>query len=128
MIELLLTRGDLKGIEERKTAFINLLRKDGYTYVKKLVEAQGCKANTEFELEARRRDVMSHFAIRLAYSQNNELRKWMINMETEYLKLRLTSLNREGMTALYQINNLNYEMVQKKIIKYSMIFTFIFIY
>ncbi|XP_044017701.1 DNA primase large subunit-like [Aphidius gifuensis] len=114
MIELLMNRSDLKTLEERKTALLSSMRKDSYNHAAKLLQGLGCVANTEFELEARRRDALSHFAIRLAYSQNPELRKWMTTMEVEYMKMRFLTLTKEGTTELFKINGFNYEMVTEE--------------
>lgn len=113
MIELLMNRSDLKTVDERQTALLSSMRKDSYNHAAKLLHGLGCVANTEFELEARRRDALSHFAIRLAYSQNPELRKWMTTMEVEYMKIRFLSLTKEGITELFKINGFNYEMVHQ---------------
>ncbi|KAH0554444.1 DNA primase large subunit-like [Cotesia glomerata] len=114
LIELMLSRSDLKTIEERKLALKNALKKDGYNYAAKLLTAVGCSSHTDMDIEARKRDVLSHFILRLAYSQNPELRKWFVVMEVEYMKLRLTSLNNEGMSKLLAINNFTYKPIPQE--------------
>ncbi|XP_008547743.1 DNA primase large subunit [Microplitis demolitor] len=114
LIELILNRSDLKTIEDRKIALKNALKKDGYTHAAKLLTGLGCASHTDAEIEARKRDVLSHFILRLAYSQNPELRKWFVAMEVEYMKMRITSLNNEGMAKLLAINNFTYKPISQE--------------
>lgn len=112
MIELIMSRTDVKTVDERKAALTAALRKDGYHHASKLLNGAGCASHTDAELEARRRDAISHMIARVAYSQTPEWRRWFITMEAEYMKLRLSSLNKEGMTALFAINNFQYDIVR----------------
>lgn len=116
-----MNRSDLKTIEDRKIALKNALKKDGYTHAAKLLTGLGCASHTDAEIEARKRDVLSHFILRLAYSQNPELRKWFVAMEVEYMKMRITSLNNEGMAKLLAINNFTYKPVSFIIIYVELI-------
>lgn len=93
-------------------ALIAALRREGYNWAVKLLNSPGCASHTDSELEARHKDTISHFILRLAYSQTQELKKWFVTMEVEYMKLRLTSLNNEGMTKLLAINNFAYQPVR----------------
>ncbi|XP_015109444.1 DNA primase large subunit [Diachasma alloeum] len=111
MIELIMNRTDVKTVEERKAALTAALRKDGYHHATKLLNGAGCASHTDVELEARRRDAISHMIARVAYSQTPEFKRWFITMEAEYMKLRLSSLNKEGMTQLFAINNFQYEIL-----------------
>lgn len=43
--------------------------------------------------EARKRDHISHFLLRIFYCQTEELRKWFISRETELFKVRLSESN-----------------------------------
>lgn len=111
LVESTVQRTDLKSPEEKKVALLNFLRKDGYNYAAKLLNGLGCASHTEVELQARKRDHISHYILRLAYSQNQELRRWFVNMETEYIKLRFSSLNKEGILMLLSLNNFDYSPV-----------------
>uniref|UniRef100_A0A0C9R4Q8 DNA primase large subunit n=1 Tax=Fopius arisanus TaxID=64838 RepID=A0A0C9R4Q8_9HYME len=111
MIELIMSRTDVKTVEERKNALTAALRKDGYHHAVKLLNGAGCASHNDAELEARRRDAVSHMIARVAYSQTPELKRWFISMEAEYMKLRLSSLNKEGMSQLFDINNFQYEIL-----------------
>ncbi|XP_034941986.1 DNA primase large subunit-like [Chelonus insularis] len=114
LVELVLNRSDLKTVEERKLALKSALRRDGYNYAAKLLTGAGCTSHTDMELEARKRDVLSHFILRLAYSQSPDYKKWFIVMEVEYMKLRITSLNNEGMAKLLAINNFTYHPISQE--------------
>ncbi|KAK0083768.1 hypothetical protein PV325_008256 [Microctonus aethiopoides] len=111
MIEFLMNRADLKTIEDRKAALISSLRRDGYNYAAKLLNGQGCSSHSDIELEARKRDAASHFVLRLAYSQTPELKRWFVAMEVEYMKMKLTSLNKEGMSKLLELNHFTYQPI-----------------
>lgn len=111
MIEFLMNRADLKTIEDRKAALISSLRRDGYNYAVKLLNGQGCSSHSDMELEARKRDAASHFVLRLAYSQTPELKRWFVAMEVEYMKMKLTSLSKEGMSKLLELNHFTYQPV-----------------
>ena len=110
-------RADLKSVEERKATLLNSLRKDGFNYSVRLLNGLGCSSHTDMELQARRRDHVSHYILRLAYCQNMELRRWFVNMEVEYLKLRFSSLNKEGILKLMALNDFDYTPVSRKLSK-----------
>jgi DNA primase large subunit len=93
------------------------LKKEGYYQYAKLLNAQGCDSNNE-DLEARRKDHISHYVLRLAYSLEEELQNYMIVHETEFFKLRFTSLNKEGLSQFLSTSGIHYSQVNN-IIKIS---------
>ncbi|OTF70956.1 hypothetical protein BLA29_010448, partial [Euroglyphus maynei] len=48
----------------------------------------GRSESTGKSFEARKRDHISHFLLRIYYCQNEELRRWFISRETELFKIR----------------------------------------
>ena len=98
-------------IDEIKLAFTNQLKKEGYHHYAKLLNAQGCASHTEQDLEARRRDHISHYVLKLAYSLREDLQNYMLIHETEFFKLRFTSLNKEGLTQFLTTSGINYSPV-----------------
>ena len=55
-----------------------------------------------------RKDVISHFLLRLAYCRTNEDRKWFIGQEKNLLKFRLES---EPIASFIAANDLHYASV-----------------
>lgn len=100
-----------KSIDEIKLAFTSALRKEGYHAYARLVNAQGCSSHAEIDLEARRRDHIAHFVLRLAYSLKDDLQNHMLTYETELFKLRFNSLNRDGLTQFLATSDLHYSPV-----------------
>lgn len=65
--------------------------------------------------EARARDHLGHFLLRLYYCRNAELRKWFIWHETELLRHRLfDKSNRFLIPKFLAQNNLKYEKVSEE--------------
>lgn len=62
-------------------------------------------------LEARKRDHISHFLLRLYYCRTEELRKWFIWHETELLRHRLYQPeNRVNISSFLRMNGLKYQV------------------
>lgn len=64
---------------------------------------------------ARRRDQISHFLLRIYYCRSDELKKWFISRETELLRARLmdNSINSE-LPNILSDNNFNYETISEE--------------
>ncbi|XP_008207104.1 DNA primase large subunit isoform X1 [Nasonia vitripennis] len=103
-----------KSIDEIKLAFTSALKKEGYHAYARLVNALGCSSHTDVDLEARRRDHIAHFVLRLAYSLKDDLQNYMLTYETELFKLRFHSLNREGLTQFLATSGLHYSPVSQE--------------
>ncbi|XP_043288317.1 DNA primase large subunit-like [Venturia canescens] len=114
LVESISQRGDLKTLEDKKLALLNTFRKDGFNYPAKLLNGQGCASHSEVELQARRRDHISHFILALAYCQNSDNHRWFVNMEVEYFKMRFTSLNKEGIVKLLSLNGFDYQAITQE--------------
>lgn len=111
VLRTLATVTTLKGFKlfskEWKAAVIEELQKEGLKGY-----SQSCKSagftTSEADLQARRRDHISHFILRLAYCRSEELRKWFTTRELELFKMRFMSLKPEGVKTFLTINNLQY--------------------
>ncbi|XP_015589033.1 DNA primase large subunit-like [Cephus cinctus] len=113
LVESIIARTDLKNSEARRTALHQDLKKNGFTYYAKLLNGQGCSSHSDIELQARRRDHISHFILTLAYSQNMEFQKWFSINEVEFFKWRFSGLNKEGIIKLLILNNFNYTPISQ---------------
>ena len=62
----------------------------------------------------RRKDVISHFILRLAYSQTGDLRRWFINQECHLLAYRVEQLSNEERAKFMSANGIDYEELEGK--------------
>jgi len=65
----------------------------------------------------RKRDLCSHFILRLIYCKSDELRKWFINREIELFKLRWSLLSKSDKLKFLSSNNTNYSAVSNANVK-----------
>ncbi|CAD7696056.1 unnamed protein product [Ostreobium quekettii] len=63
------------------------------------------------EEEAQRRDVQSHFILRLAYCRTEELRRWFLTQECDLFTMRLRNLPARQQVQFLEANNMPYEMI-----------------
>uniref|UniRef100_A0A8C1T9Q7 DNA primase large subunit n=1 Tax=Cyprinus carpio TaxID=7962 RepID=A0A8C1T9Q7_CYPCA len=63
------------------------------------------------EYEKRRKDHISHFILRLAYCQTEDLRRWFIQQEMDLFRYRFNDLHSKHKTDFLHKNNLKYETV-----------------
>uniref|UniRef100_A0A673FP59 DNA primase large subunit n=1 Tax=Sinocyclocheilus rhinocerous TaxID=307959 RepID=A0A673FP59_9TELE len=76
------------------------------------------------EYEKRRKDHISHFILRLAYCQTEDLRRWFIQQEIDLFRYRFGDLTSKHKTDFLHKNNLKYETVsaeEKKSLKDKLI-------
>ncbi|GLG98483.1 DNA primase large subunit [Gryllus bimaculatus] len=86
-----------KNVEDQKSAVLQQLQKQGLiTYAKLLVSCG--HGETGVVIKERTADYVSHFFLRLIYSQSENWRHWFLNRELELFRLRFHSLNAEGVT------------------------------
>ncbi|XP_010887300.1 DNA primase large subunit isoform X2 [Esox lucius] len=63
------------------------------------------------EYEKRRKDHISHFILRLAYCQTEDLRRWFIQQEIDLFRYRFNCLNSKSKREFLHLNNLRYDTV-----------------
>uniref|UniRef100_A0A8C5NBN6 DNA primase large subunit n=1 Tax=Gouania willdenowi TaxID=441366 RepID=A0A8C5NBN6_GOUWI len=95
-------------------------------YVKKLV-AESKNLNFPYRLESglsepdkRRKDHISHFILRLAYCQTEDLRRWFIQQEVDLFRYRFNDLSPKQKLEFLHRNNLQYDTIgieEKKALK-----------
>jgi len=81
----------------------------------------------EENCQAKKRDLCSHFILRLVYCKSDDLRKWFINREIELFKLRWSLLSKNDKLKFLSSNNTNYTAVSN-IISSNFLFFLIFNY
>ncbi|KAM8859002.1 DNA primase large subunit isoform 1-T2 [Spinachia spinachia] len=70
------------------------------------------------ENDKRRKDHISHFILRLAYCQTEDLRRWFIQQEVDLFRYRFNALDSEQKLEVLHRNNLQYDTinVEEKIV------------
>ncbi|XP_049927939.1 DNA primase large subunit [Epinephelus moara] len=63
------------------------------------------------EFEKRRKDHISHFILRLAYCQTEDLRRWFIQQEVDLFRYRFNELYPEQKLEFLHRNNLQYDTI-----------------
>ncbi|XP_077438264.1 DNA primase large subunit [Vanacampus margaritifer] len=63
------------------------------------------------EYEKRRKDHISHFILRLAYCQTEDLRRWFIQQEVDLLRYRFNDLHPKLKQEFLHKNNLEYDAI-----------------
>ncbi|KAF3708321.1 DNA primase large subunit [Channa argus] len=70
--------------------------------------------NGESEYEKRRKDHISHFILRLAYCQTEDLRRWFIQQEVDLFRYRFNDLDPKCKLEFLHRNNLQYDTISVK--------------
>ncbi|PNJ23841.1 PRIM2 isoform 2 [Pongo abelii] len=91
----------MKGTEQYQSKLESELRKLKFSY----------RENLEDEYEPRRRDHISHFILRLAYCQSEELRRWFIQQEMDLLRFRFSILPKDKIQDFLKDSQLQFEAV-----------------
>lgn len=60
------------------------------------------------DFQSRRTDHISHFILRLAYCRSEDLRRWFLNREMEWFKLKFVEQTQESIRRFLKLNNLTY--------------------
>ncbi|XP_041803558.1 DNA primase large subunit [Chelmon rostratus] len=63
------------------------------------------------EYEKRRKDHISHYILRLAYCQTEDLRRWFIQQEVDLFRFRFNDLSSKQKLEFLHRNNLQYEAI-----------------
>nr|KAF6507392.1 DNA primase subunit 2 [Rousettus aegyptiacus] len=70
------------------------------------------RENLEDEYEPRRRDHISHFILRLAYCQSEDLRRWFIQQEMDLLRFRFSILPKDKIQDFLKDSHLHFEAIR----------------
>ncbi|XP_061203837.1 DNA primase large subunit isoform X3 [Neopsephotus bourkii] len=93
----------VRGNEVYKTKLQAELRKLKFPY----------KALAEDDYEARRKDHISHFILRLAYCQSEDLRRWFLQQEMDLLRYRFNELTDSLRQKFLEHVNLSFEAISE---------------
>lgn len=108
--------------DEWTECIINDLKTENIKYYAKLCDKSSI-GTTEADLQARKKDHIAHFILRLAYCRTEELRRWFTARESELFKMRFHAMRTsEAIDTFFKINNLCYTSIsaeeKDKIIHY----------
>lgn len=111
LLRTLATATTLKGLrvnsEEWKEYILNDLKTQGLKYYERLCD-KSSYGTSEPELQARRKDHIAHFILRLAYCRTEELRRWFIARELELFKMRFANMKGDSVETFFKLNDLRY--------------------
>ncbi|CAH3839921.1 unnamed protein product [Pieris brassicae] len=117
LLRCLATATTLKGLrlysEEWCDFILGDLRSQGLKYYVKLCEKSGCSTQ-DVDLQARRKDHIAHFILRLAYCRTEELRRWFISREIELFRMRFMTMKGDSVDNFFTINNLCYTNISEE--------------
>ncbi|CAM4641855.1 DNA primase large subunit isoform X1 [Lepidochelys kempii] len=95
----------VKGSDEYKSRLEREIRKLKFPY----------KALVEDDYDARRKDHISHFILRLAYCQSEDLRRWFIQQEMDLFRYRFNALTGDLVEKFLKYVNLSYGAISKEV-------------
>ncbi|NXM97185.1 PRI2 primase, partial [Sylvia borin] len=93
----------VRGTDAYKSKLEGELRKLKFPY----------RALAEDDYEARRKDHISHFILRLAYCQSEELRRWFLQQEMDLFRYRFNELTGGLMQKFLEHVNLSFEAIDE---------------
>ncbi|NWI51376.1 PRI2 primase, partial [Calyptomena viridis] len=93
----------VRGADSYKTKLEGELRRLKFPY----------RALAEDDYEARRKDHISHFILRLAYCQSEELRRWFLQQEMDLFRYRFSQLTDGLMQKFLEYANLPFEAISE---------------
>ncbi|KAI8118945.1 DNA primase large subunit [Lucilia cuprina] len=121
----------LRILEQAHTKGLRLLSDDWKEYVHAELSREGLKgylrlctnggatatnnaSKHEFELQARRRDYISHFILRLVYCRTMELKRWFLAREMELFKYKFSTMTPAEIKHFLELHKLNYTPLSKE--------------
>ncbi|XP_055389579.1 DNA primase large subunit [Condylostylus longicornis] len=93
--------------DEYKENIVNELNREGLKGYVRLLSG-GSSTKKDLDLQARRRDYISHFILRLGYCRSQDLKKWFIAREMELFRYKFSSLMPQEIKQFLAYNKMNY--------------------
>ncbi|XP_065343659.1 DNA primase large subunit-like [Cloeon dipterum] len=113
IVETVTLRGFVKFSEEWRKNFHEELKKQDLKSLSKLYSSLGV-SNTAPNYEARKKDLISHFILCLAFCRSDELRNWFISKETDLFVARFEELSTEGRKEFMELNNIDFQPIPQE--------------
>ncbi|KAG7187784.1 hypothetical protein KM043_016822 [Ampulex compressa] len=108
LVERVALQNRTKSLSQRKVILTQELENCELFDFAKLINAPGAKSHTNVDLYIRRKDHVSHFILRSAFSFENQKREWLLKQEGRLFKLRYISLDNDGIKQFHLINGIHY--------------------
>ncbi|GLH12350.1 DNA primase large subunit [Gryllus bimaculatus] len=110
ILEQTLPRVPSRNMDDKKSAVLHELKKQNLKTFAKLLISTG-NEQSGIQTNDRIKDHLSHFIVRLAHCQSENLRNWFLNRELELFRLRFLSLNAQGVRSFLEANQLHYSPI-----------------
>ncbi|KAK7874135.1 hypothetical protein R5R35_004678 [Gryllus longicercus] len=110
ILEQTLPRVPSRNVDDKKSAVLHELKKQNLKTFAKLLISMG-NEQSGIQTNDRVKDHLSHFIVRLAHCQSENLRNWFLNRELELFRLRFLSLNAQGVRSFLEANQLHYSPI-----------------
>lgn len=94
--------------EDWKASVLREMNGEGLKLYTRLFNGNG---NTPQDIEARRKDYLSHFILRFAYCRTRDLRHWFVTREMEMFWMKFSNLTPKDIRDFKKVYELNFEPV-----------------
>uniref|UniRef100_A0A336KE69 DNA primase large subunit n=1 Tax=Culicoides sonorensis TaxID=179676 RepID=A0A336KE69_CULSO len=96
--------------QDWKDSIIREMLGEGLKSYTRLFKGNG---NTPADLEARKKDYISHFALKWAYCQSEDLRRWFVRHELLMFRFKFSELSKTGVHEFKNAYQLSYEPISE---------------
>lgn len=112
----ILEEAGLKGHKPNSEDWRNCVKQDvAKAGLKKFLRLMSGYGGThDLDYEARRVDHISHFILRIAYCRSEELRRWFLNRELEWFRIKFMAQTSEAIKRFLQFYNLTYTPIRSE--------------
>ncbi|KAJ8913660.1 hypothetical protein NQ315_007377 [Exocentrus adspersus] len=113
----IIEQASLKGLKQFSEDWKQTIREDlAKSGLRKYIRLMGgYSSQTEHDIQARRADHLSHFILRLAYCRSEDLRRWFINREMDWFKLKFLAQSQDSIMRFLKHNSLTYAPISNEL-------------